>query len=236
MRIDKWVAHATGLSRSQVRRAIRAGLVQVDGQIEKRADAMVGSMQQVSLDNQPLKLPIKRYLMLNKPVGVICAASDGHHPTINDLIDDQPSDGLHCAGRLDVDSTGLVLLTDDGQWSHAITAPRRHCEKRYRVEAELPLTPLFIEQFCTGVNLHGEERPTRPARLEQLSDHLCLVWLQEGRYHQIKRMFHALGNAVTALHREAIGALELDTGLEEGQYRSLTLEEINLFQPDHQHD
>ncbi len=225
MRLDKFIAHATPHSRREVRLLLRAGRIQVDGQTTDDASLALVPEARVTLDGQALSLSGPRYLMLHKPLDVICATTDGLHRTVLDLLRGEAA-GLHVAGRLDADSTGLVLLTDDGQWSHRIKAPGRH-EKRYRVHTARPIAPDTAARFAAGLLLRGEEdQPTRPARLELLAPCEALVWLQEGRYHQLRRMFAAVGNHVTTLHREAVAGIELDSGLAPGEWRALTPAEV----------
>ncbi|MGL6146861.1 MAG: pseudouridine synthase, partial [Plesiomonas sp.] len=133
---------------------------------------------------------------------------------------------LHPAGRLDIDTTGLVLLTDDGQWSHRITSPRHHCEKTYLVTLADPVDASAIALFAEGVQLRSEPDLTRPAVLELLGSHQARLTITEGKYHQVKRMFAAIGNKVTALHRECVGGIALDSNLAEGEYRRLTDDEV----------
>lgn len=226
MRLDKFIAHATPYSRAEVRRLLHAGRVAVDGVAARDSGLALPPGASVTLDGQPVTLRGPRYLMLNKPLDVVCATSDGQHRTVLDLLRGEDRDGLHVAGRLDADSTGLVLLTDDGQWSHRIKTPGRH-EKRYRVHTARPITPDTATRFAEGLLLRGEEdQPTRPARLEVLGPCEALVWLQEGRYHQVRRMFAAVGNHVEALHREAVAGIELDPALAPGAWRELTAAEV----------
>lgn len=229
MRLDRFVSRSSGLSRSEVRRLLRGGAVSVDGRVVTAADLMVAEHNRVLLDGRPLSMPGLRYFMLNKPAGVVCATEDGRHPTVVSLLEEPRRETLHPVGRLDMDTTGLVLLTDDGQWSHGITAPRRHKDKRYRVTLAEPLAADAIARFEQGLLLHGESHPTLPARLEMVSPTLVCVTLREGRYHQVKRMFAALGNHVIALHREAIGGVVLDPALAPGQYRLLSAAEIEVL-------
>lgn len=226
MRLDKFVSHATSHSRSEVRRLLRAGRLTVNGQAERDAGRELGPADAVCLDGAPLRLRGPRYFMLHKPLGVVCATADGAHRTVLDLLRGEDPRGLHVAGRLDRDSSGLVLITDDGGWSHRLKAPGRH-EKRYRVRTARPIAPETAARFAAGLCLRGEEdRPTRPARLAPLGPCEALVWLQEGRYHQLRRMFAAVGNHVEALHREAVAGIELDPALAPGEWRPLTPAEI----------
>ena len=164
--------------------------------------------------------------MLHKPQGYICSHEDGDYPTIYQFFDYPLSARLHSAGRLDVDTTGLVLLTDDGQWSHRITSPKFHCEKTYLVTLDDPVEANYVQACADGILLRGEKELTKPATLEILDDYNVNLTLSEGRYHQVKRMFAALGNKVVGLHRWKIGNVVLDEHLAEGEFRSLTEEEI----------
>lgn len=228
MRLDKFVAHTSPHSRSEVRRLAHAGRLCVNGQPVRDPGLAVGENDVVTLDGERLSLRGPRYFMLHKPLGVVSATEDGQHRTVLDLLVGEAREGLHMAGRLDIDTTGLVLVTDDGQWSHRVKAPGRHF-KRYRVRTARPIETSAIALFETGMRLRGEEdQPTLPARLEILGPQEALVWLQEGRYHQVRRMFAALGNHVEALHREAVAGIELDPALAPGGWRALTAAEIAL--------
>jgi 16S rRNA pseudouridine516 synthase len=181
----------------------------------------------VVFDGAALAPPLPRYFMLNKPAGVVCATQDPSHRTVIDLLDLPNPAGLHFAGRLDVDTTGLVLITDDGQWSHRIVSPVHHCAKRYRVNLERNLSECDIQKLEGGVMLRGEKRPTRAAKLESAGSGEWVITISEGRYHQVKRMFAAVGNRVESLHRESIGGLVLDPTLKEGEYRALEEREVD---------
>lgn len=226
MRLDKFVSHYTPFSRREVRLLMRDKRLRVNGQLTKDAGLILTETDVVLLDGELVLARGPRYLMLNKPLGVVSSTDDGLHQTVIELLPFDERKGLHLAGRLDIDTTGLVLLTDDGQWSHRVKAPGRH-EKRYRVTTARPLEPHYADAFTQGIILRGEEdQPTLPARLQPLAECEALVWLQEGRYHQVKRMFAALGNHVEALHREAVGSIELDPALAVGAWRALDEAEI----------
>ncbi|MEJ2611371.1 MAG: 16S rRNA pseudouridine(516) synthase RsuA [Candidatus Thiodiazotropha sp.] len=229
MRLDRFLSQVSALSRSQARSAIRAGRVVVEGDTINQPSHQVDSQVAVALDGALLRLPQPQYYMLNKPQGVVCATQDPSHRTVVDLLDTLSSANLHMAGRLDIDTTGLVLLTDDGQWSHRITAPNRDCGKTYRVTLASPLAEADAAQIRLGVALLHEEKPTRPAELKKIDEFQFLLTITEGKYHQVKRMFAAVGNRVVALHRESIGALVLDSELSIGEYRHLSAEEVALF-------
>lgn len=231
MRLDKFVAHTSPHSRSEVRRLLRTDRLSVNGKPVRDAGLALQDTDVVTLDGCVLALAGLRYFMLHKPAGVVSATEDGTHRTALDLLQSERREGLHLAGRLDIDTTGLLLITDDGQWSHQMKAPGRH-EKRYRVQTARPISQDAIAQFASGLRLRGEEdTPTRPARLEITGPCTALVWLQEGRYHQVKRMFAALGNHVEALHREAIAGIELDPALAPGAWRALSALEIACALP-----
>ena len=229
IRLDRFLSNATALSRTQAQRAIRAGRVSVDGAIVKQAAVSVPLSALVCLDEAPVMPPLPRYIMLNKPMGVICATEDSSHRTAIDLLCLPNPAGLHFAGRLDIDATGLVLITDDGQWSHRIVSPVHHCDKRYRVGLQQALVVTDAQRLQEGLLLRGEKKPTRPAKLECITPKEWLITISEGRYHQVKRMFAAVGCKVIALHRESIGPLSLDVHLEAGKYRDLSSEEIRMF-------
>lgn len=233
MRLDKFVATNSGLSRKDATGHIKAGSVCLDSIICTNPAAHIKPSQLVSLNGTPLQTATPIYWMLNKPQGVVCANSDAEHPTVFDLIDlntVHPSlrNHLQIAGRLDIDTTGLVLITSDGEWNHAITSPNKVLGKRYRVTTLNPITPDTPDFFAKGVLLKQETKPTKPANLTLIDSHNALLEITEGKYHQVKRMFAAIGNKVIALHREAIGAITLDAALAPSQYRPLNLNERSL--------
>jgi len=229
MRLDRYLSHATGLTRSQAQRAIRGGEVTVDGAPVRDPGFHVAEAAAVAFDAGAVAPPHARYLMLHKPAGYVCAARDDRDPTVLGLIDLPRAETLHIAGRLDLDTTGLVLLTDDGAWSHRVTAPRHKFPKTYYVELAAPLTDEARAQLARGVFLHEEKRRCLPALVQPVTTQACRLIITEGKYHQVKRMFAAVGNHVTALHRERIGAVVLDPDLPEGGYRELTTEERASF-------
>lgn len=226
IRLDKYIADITDLSRKQVRQAIRGQRVWVDGKVVTMHQLQVACDSVVKLDGTTLRPPGLRYFMLYKPSGVICANRDSHHTTAIDLLQAEQCDNLQIAGRLDIDTTGLVLLTDDGQWNHRLTSPRYSCVKEYLVATAETISSDAIDRFSKGVLLQPENRLTRPARLELLDPSHARLFLSEGRYHQVKRMFAALGNAVISLHRSAVGDIRLDDKLQPGEYRPLEASEI----------
>ncbi len=226
MRLDKFLSQYTDYSRSQIQQLVKATRVTVDGEIIRKADHKLQGNEQVMLDNQLIHAFTHRYIMLHKPLGYVCANSDSEHPVVVDLLDIPRKQDLQIAGRLDIDTTGLVLLTDDGQWNHQITAPKQECTKTYLVTTADPIHNDTIQLFAAGVQLHGEKNLTRPAQLEIISAYSAQLKIHEGKYHQVKRMFAAIGNRVVQLHRASIGNIHLDSQLAPGEYRSLTDLEI----------
>jgi 16S rRNA pseudouridine516 synthase len=231
MRLDKFLSHATGLSRELARRAIRRRQVEVNNEVTKNAAQAVTESDIIMLEGERIELPGVRYLMLNKPAGYVCATKDSEHPTVLDLLHDIDTSGLAIGGRLDIDTTGLVLLSDDGQWLHRVTAPRHHYPKTYLARLIQPVDQLLIDSFAAGVMLNGESKPTRPAVCRALPDNGAEIVISEGRYHQVKRMFAACNNKVLALHRNRIGSVVLDETLEPGAFRPLNPAEIASFKP-----
>lgn len=225
VRLDFYLAKSAGLSRKDAKRRIHAGEVSIDGLICRKTATHINADQQVCWQDENIELAGERYLMLNKPAGVVSATSDPAHTTALDLLPPAERQNLHLVGRLDRDTTGLLLLTTDGQWSHRITAPRSRCPKTYRVTLAEPLSGESHRALETGVQLKDESRPTAAARVVVMDPTHIDLTITEGRYHQVKRMLAAVGNHVIALHRVRIGAISLDDTLAPGQYRPLTPEE-----------
>lgn len=226
MRLDRFLAETTSLTRSMAKKALHQGLVTVNGEVVKKGDVQITD-QEVRYQGQVLSLRAPLYLMLNKPEGYISSTEGDLHPSVLNLVPPEWREGLHPAGRLDLDTTGLLLLTDDGQWSHRVTSPRKELGKIYRVWLADDLGHSVADQFAEGILLKGETKPTRPATLEVVSSREVLLQIHEGKYHQVKRMFAAVGNRVVKLHREQVGEIRLDPQLEPGQWRHLTPKEIS---------
>ncbi|AWX13065.1 16S rRNA pseudouridine(516) synthase [Mergibacter septicus] len=230
MRLDKFLAEQTGMTRSQATKVLRKNLIEVNGIVVKDGSINISAEDQILLEGELLSwVEEGKYFLLYKPQGYICSHDDGEYPTVYQFFDYPLAERLHTAGRLDVDTTGLVLLTDDGQWSHRVTSPKRQCEKTYLVSLADPIEEHYQQACEEGILLRGEKMSTRPSRIEILDDYNLNLTITEGRYHQVKRMFAALGNKVIALHRWKIGDIVLDASLEEGEYRPLTSEEIASF-------
>lgn len=228
MRVDRYISNATDLSRNEVKRLVKNGLIAIDGRAVTDPGQRLLAEQAVTIDGASIATPQPRYYMLYKPAGVVCANRDRDHTTAVELIYEHRADQLQIAGRLDIDTTGLVLLTDDGQWNHRLTAPRNRCEKRYQVTLAEPLADpqAAVTRCAKGLFLHGEARRCQPAALTVINPTTVELVIVEGKYHQVKRMFAALGNAVVALHRHSVGTIVLDPALQPGEYRPLRDDEI----------
>lgn len=231
MRLDKLLSNASNLTRSQATKAIKQGDVLVDGVPAKKGSDKVTEDNEVRYIGVLIKEPKPRYYMLNKPLDCVSANRDKNSLTVFDYLLVARRDQLHVAGRLDRDTTGLILVTDDGQWSHRLTSPKHEHFKRYRVGLAEPITDKAIESLMQGLMLEGESKPTKPAIVEVLAPQTILLSISEGRHHQVKRMLLAVGNEVISLHREAIGHIELDEALAPGEFRVLTSDEIDLSKP-----
>ncbi|KTF12178.1 16S rRNA pseudouridine(516) synthase RsuA [Pseudoalteromonas sp. H105] len=227
-RLDKFISHLAQIPRSKAKAAIKQKKVMVNEHVITAFDHAIVQTDLVLLNGKPLTYLGKRYYMLNKPVGYVCANIDELHPTVFDLLDEPNMNDFHVAGRLDIDTTGLVLITNDGDWSHKITSPKHNKFKTYLVETQEPLTETALEQLRQGVQLHNEKDLTRPAMAELLASYSLRLSISEGKYHQVKRMLAAVDNKVVELHREKIANIELDSALSSGEYRQLTAAEIIL--------
>lgn len=229
MRLDKYLSQSTGLSRKDIKRLIHKDSAAVNGIVTRDSSQQVSENDIVTFQDMSVDAPRPRYFMMNKPYGYVCSSDDPNNATVMGLLIDEPRpNDLHLAGRLDLDTTGLLLITDDGQWSHRITSPKHKQGKRYLVETADPIPTSTVEQFAQGVQLLNEKQLTKPAELELLGVDEAYLTLTEGRYHQVKRMFAAVGNKVIKLHRDRIGHIVLDESLAPGEYRELTEAEIAL--------
>jgi 16S rRNA pseudouridine516 synthase len=227
MKLDRLIAKHRQMGRTAALRAIAAQRVRVDGLLVADGHTEVDRFSAVTLDEEPVQAAERGlYLLMHKPVGWLSATKDAQHPTVLDLIDDPDKHTLHLAGRLDRNTSGLLILTNDGNWSKRLMAADFKVPKVYRVETDVPVPAEAVEAFARGFYFHTEDITTLPAKLEILGEHLARVTLHEGRYHQVKRMFHRIGCRVTALHRESVGALCLPDHLKPGEWRRMTPEEI----------
>jgi 16S rRNA pseudouridine516 synthase len=223
-RLDRLLAKALGISTDDVRPLLAQGRVTVDGRVARTREEIVDGFASVMVDGQQIQAQQPAYLMLHKPCGVLSATRDARHPVATALIHHPAVASLHIAGRLDLHASGLLLLTNDGRWSRAISDPVNGVSKQYLVTLRDPVQEDCVAAFAAGMHFPFEDIVTRPARLEILDERLARVTLQEGRYHQLKRMFGRFRNPVLGIHRIAIGALTLDSKLAPGQWRELSPE------------
>lgn len=227
MKLDRLIAGYEAMGRQAAHHAIAARRVRVDGVCVTDGHHPVDRFTLVELDDSVVQASERAlYLMLHKPVGILSATKDDQHPTVIDLIDDPDKHTLHIAGRLDRSTSGLVLLTNDGRWSKRLMTAEEKVPKVYLVETLDPIAPDAVEAFAHGFYFHTEDITTLPAELVLLGANQARLTLHEGRYHQVKRMFHRVGNRVVSLHRESIGALALPANLPPGAWRALTPQEV----------
>ena len=224
-RLDRWLTTLGAGSRSEVKQWIRGGKAAVDGRIETDPSrSFETETSRLALNGKEIDGRVTRHVMLHKPAGLLTAARDAKQPTVMDLFPPvYRSIGCMPVGRLDKDTTGLLLLTCDGEMNHRLLSPGRHVDKRYRALVDSALSEKDIEAFAAGLDLG--DFTAQPARLTILGEKLAEVVVSEGKFHQVKRMFEKTGHEVLALHRCAFGPLELDPDLSEGQWRELTDEE-----------
>ncbi len=229
MRLDRWLATLSLGSRSEVREWIRGGKAAVNGRIIRDpALSFETEEDRPALNGKEIDGRVMRHVMMHKPGGLLTAARDAKQPTVMDLLPPvYRSIGCMPVGRLDKDTTGLLILTCDGELNHRLLSPGRHVTKRYRALVEGELTEAAVDAFAAGIDLG--DFTAKPAELRVLGPSLAETVITEGKFHQVKRMFAAVGNEVTALHRCAFGPLELDPELREGEWRELTEEEVRLL-------
>jgi 16S rRNA pseudouridine516 synthase len=227
MRLDKFICKSTTLNKREAIAEIAAGAVCINGTIETNQAIQVHENNSIILNGERLRARDFRYIMMHKPAGTICSNIDEVYPSLFNHLDIKNVSELHIAGRLDAETTGMVLITDDGRWSFSIMAPTTQCSKVYRVSLSRAIGDDVAARFKNGLKLQGEKQLTKPAILDIISSKEVLLSLTEGRFHQVKRMFAAIGNRVISLHREKIGDLSLNVDI--GQWRYLTADEILLF-------
>ena len=227
MRLDRLLSECTALSRSQLRQIIKNGSVSVDGIVITSPEHKVCSdTARVELDGKTVSYEKFCYYMLNKPAGILSATDDKKQKTVIDLFPAElKKKNLFPVGRLDKDTTGLLIITNDGDFAHRVISPRSEIVKTYHAVTETPVNDADIEAFRQGIVL-ADGTKCLPAGLEKLPDGSCLVRVMEGKYHQVKRMLASRGKPVTALMRLSIGGLELDKGLLPGQFRQLSEKEL----------
>ncbi|NBK38419.1 pseudouridine synthase [Pseudomonas soli] len=227
MRLDRFLGNLPCYNRQQVRLLLAQGRVRVDGVATADPLLEVREFSRVAVDEQVLQAGHPaRYLMLHKPSGCVSATQDPQHRTVLDLLPAALRDELHIAGRLDYNTTGLMILTNDGQWSRRLTQPKTKQPKTYLVHTEDEIGAHYVERFREGFYFAFEDLTTLPAQLDILGPRSARLTIVEGRYHQVKRMFGHFQNKVVALHRESMGSITLDPILHTGEFRALTDAEI----------
>lgn len=229
MRLDKYLAHAQVGTRKEVKLLIRKKHVTVNGEIVIKDDVHIDEVHDVvCVDGEEIYYETMVYLMLNKPSGVISATVDEVHETVLDCIGASLPKDCFPVGRLDIDTEGLLLITNDGKLSHFLLSPKHHVKKTYYVEMKNILSKEDIEILENG-SIVLYEKVIKPAKVEVIDDYHCYLTIEEGRYHQVKRMMSAVGNEVLYLKRISMGSLRLDENLQTGEWRWLSEEEVQAL-------
>lgn len=232
IRLDKFLSEMSGWTRSEVKKIVRTGSVTVDGNEVKKPETKIDEkLSIVRVDGRQIKYNKYEYYMLNKPKGFVSATTDREHKTVVDIISSSKKKDLFPVGRLDIDTEGLLLITNDGELAHRLLSPKNHVEKTYYVEVSGILDDVDVDAVEEGLDI-GEEKKTIPAKMEILKTDIqnnissCYLTIHEGKFHQVKRMMKKLGKTVTYLKRVSMGSLILDSKLKKGNYRKLTEQEI----------
>lgn len=229
-RLDRFISERCQINRKKVRLLLAQRRVMVDGIIATDIDQPIDKFSYILVDNQIIQANKALYIMLHKPVGVVCATKDEQHKTVIDILDESltldEKASLHIVGRLDLNTSGLVLLTNDSRWSELLTSPQNKVPKHYLVTLKKPLNDEYIHAFQKGMYFSFENVTTKPAALKIISEFQAEVILTEGRYHQIKRMFGRFNNPVMALHRTSIGCYKLDETLKVGASQSIEINSL----------
>lgn len=221
MRLDKFLANMGVGTRTEVKQLLKKGSVKVNQNIVKLPKLHVNpNSDEIMVNDEVVSYIDKVYIMLNKPKGYISATEDEVHPTIIDLIPEYAHLNIFPVGRLDKDTEGLLLVTNDGQFNHEVMNPNKHVSKTYEVYSKHPITQFDIDKFKSGIEL--SDGKLKPAILKKVDNYVSHVTIYEGKYHQVKRMFHSIENEVLELKRIKIAQLELDHNLDLGSYRLLT--------------
>ena len=232
MRLDKFLCDTAGLTRTEAKNAVKKGQIAVNGQVQKAADFKVKENEDtVTFQGKPLSYAAFHYYMLHKPAGVITATEDKKESTVMDILKEEKVKNLFPVGRLDRDTEGLLLITDDGGLAHNLLSPKKHVDKEYLVKVRDSISEEDCKKLSEGVNI-GDEKPTAPAKVERVAEKEILLTIREGRFHQVKRMLQAVGNEVVYLKRLSMGSLRLPEDLEKGAYRPLSEEEIYKIKGD----
>lgn len=233
MRLDKFLADLQIGTRSQVKEFIKKGLVTVNSETITKADFKINELADyITCKGIVLTYQKYRYFLLHKPAGVVTATKDNHEQTVMDLLPKELSKDFFPVGRLDKDTEGFLLITNDGELSHRLLSPKKHVSKTYYVECHGSLTEAKLRQLEQGVDI-GDDKPTLPAAVEVIhhneDSYVIHLTITEGRFHQVKRMIHAIDGEVTYLKRLSMGGLSLEESLAKGSYRELSLEEVEIL-------
>ena len=228
MRLDRFIESKLAYSAQTVRDLFVQRKVMLNGVVVSEGRGRITEFCRVEVDGKVLQAREAIYIMLHKPKGCVSATSDAKNKTVLDLVDIPEKENLHLAGRLDFNTTGLLLLTNDGKWSRKLTQPQQKIPKTYWVKTQNEITLGYVKKFSEGFYFQFEDLTTLPAELNILSNHTALLTIYEGRYHQIKRMFGFFQNEVMELHRVSIGNIRLDENLAAGGYRLLTRGELEF--------
>ncbi|MCR5743596.1 MAG: rRNA pseudouridine synthase [Lachnospiraceae bacterium] len=229
LRLDKLLSELGVATRSEIKAMAKKGRISVDGSVIKDTSLKVDpDVNSVFVDGRQISYINYEYIMLNKPAGYISATQDGRQKTVLELVSDNIRNDLFPAGRLDIDTEGLLLLTNDGALSHRLLSPKHHVDKTYYVEVDADLPGDAASRIADGIYC-DEELTALPGKLEIIDNRRCYLTIHEGKFHQVKRMMKALGAEVTYLKRLSMGPLALDEGLKCGEYRRLNEEELKLL-------
>lgn len=232
MRLDKFLCDTAGFTRTEAKNAVKKGQIAVNGQVQKAADFKVKeNTDTVTFQGRPLSYAAFHYYILHKPAGVITATEDKKESTVMDILREEKVKNLFPVGRLDKDTEGLLLITDDGELAHNLLSPKKHVDKEYLVKVRDSISEDDCRKLSEGVDI-GDEKPTAPAKVERVAEKEILLTIREGRFHQVKRMLQAVGNEVLYLKRLSMGSLRLPKDLEKGAYRPLSEDEIYKIKGD----
>ena len=227
MTLTQFIAKRTGLGKRHAKKLLENGDIMLNGQPVTDGTLPLGKFDHLSAAGDILQAHTPRYILLHKPSGIVSATTDKDHQTVIDLIDEPWATELHLAGRLDRSTTGLVILTNDSKFSESLTRPESKIPKTYLVTTDLPIPPVAIAKFRSGMSFDKEKIRTHPATVDLLSENECRLTIFEGKHHQIKRMFLRFGIRVTKLHRESVGAYRLPADLAPGKWRKIPSMKIN---------
>lgn len=225
-RLDRFIAKTLQIPRKTVKPLLATHQIRVNAAVANNGQMPIDEFDVIECQGKILQQRTPVYIMLHKPVGIVCATKDAQHRTVLDLINHPAKQELHIVGRLDLDTSGLVLLTNDSRWSRRLTAPDSKVPKRYQVRVKEPLDERYVTAFADGLYFEFENHVTAPVSLTLTSATTAELVLTEGRYHQIKRMFGRFRNTVVALHRSSIGPYELDDTLAPGEYRTVAVDAV----------